>query len=122
MNPRIGNFTGVMDGAFITNFRTGAQTANALKYINPSKKSIKVGLYGAGMQGRTQTLALSEVFNIDKLIVYDVYHEASENFKKSMKDSVKGDIIIVDDPKDASKDVDTIICVTQSKDSFLKDE
>lgn len=122
MNPEIGNFIGVMDGAFITNFRTGAQTANALKYIKPGKKDIKVGLYGAGMQGRTQTMALSEVFDIEKIVVYDVFHEAAENFKESMQEWVKGEIVIAEEPQEASDDVDTIICVTQSKDSFLKDE
>lgn len=122
MNPQIGNFVGVMDGAYITNFRTGAQTANALKYIKRDKKSIRVGLYGAGMQGRTQAMALSEIFDIEKLIVYDIYREASEKFKASMAEYVKGDIIIANEPQEASVDVDTIICVTQSKDSFLKDE
>lgn len=122
MNPKVGNFVGVMDGAFITNFRTGAQTANALKYIKQGKKSIKVGLYGAGMQGKTQTMALSEVFDIEELIVYDIFNEAAEKFKESMKQYVNGDIIVAKEPEESSFDVDAIICVTQSKDSFLKDE
>lgn len=122
INPKIGNFVSVMDGAFITNFRTGAQTANALKYIKKDQKSIKVGLYGAGMQGRTQTMALAEVFDIEELTVYDIYPEASKKFQEEMKDYVRGDIIVAKEPKDAAGDVDTIICVTQSKDAFLKDE
>lgn len=122
MNPQIGNFVGVMDGAYITNFRTGAQTANALKYIKRDQKRIKVGLYGAGMQGRTQTMALSEVFEIEELIVYDIYREAAEKFKESMSEYVTGDIRIASEPEEATHDVDAIICVTQSKESFLKDE
>ena len=51
VNPRNGIFTGVMDGTLITNLRTGAQTAVALKYLYPGRKSLSVGLFGAGVQG-----------------------------------------------------------------------
>src|SRR5699024_4641079 len=78
INPQIGNFVGAMDVALITNYRTGAQTANLLKYIKGNQKTIKVGLYGAGMQGKTQIMALSEVFDIEELIVYDILDEASK--------------------------------------------
>jgi len=63
INPRVGNFTAIMDGALITNWRTGAQTAVALKYLH-RKQSIRIGLYGAGMQGHTQTMAIAELFDI----------------------------------------------------------
>lgn len=43
IDPEIGNFKAVMDGAYITNLRTGAQTAAALKYIT-KKKKITLGL------------------------------------------------------------------------------
>lgn len=122
MDPQVGNFVGVMDGAYITNYRTGAQTANALKYIKKDQKSIRMGLYGAGMQGRTQTMAISEIFDIEELIVYDIFPAAAENFKDYMAKYVKGDIIIASEPEQVPENVDTIICVTQSKDSFLKDE
>ncbi len=67
VNPRNGIFTGVMDGTLITNLRTGAQTAVALKYLFPERKSLSVGLFGAGVQGRTQTQAIAELFGIDEL-------------------------------------------------------
>lgn len=121
INPEKGNFIGAMDGEFITNYRTGAQTANALKYIKQNKESITLGLYGAGQQGRTQTMALSELFDIEKLIVYDVFEQASESFKKEMESYVKGEIVIAKTPEEAAN-ADTIVCVTQAKEPFLKDE
>ncbi len=121
INPRIGNFTGVMDGAYITNARTGAQTAVSLKYLFKNKKSIKLGLYGAGMQSHTQTLAISEVFNIEEVRIYDIFKESALKYAENLKDVVKGEIIVVDDPKDASVG-DAVICVTQSKDKYVKDE
>lgn len=125
IDPKVGNFIAVMDGAFITNMRTGAQTAVALKYIfnngSSEKKPIKLGLYGAGMQGHTQTLAISELFDIEEVRVYDVMKAAAEKYKKDMKDVVKGEIVVCDTPKEAAKG-DAIVCVTQSKDKFLLDK
>lgn len=121
MDPKVGNFTAVLDGAYITNARTGAQTAVALKHIFKDKKSIKLGLYGAGMQGHTQTMAISEVFDIEEVKVYDVYRPAAERYAEDMKGVVKGDIIICDEPQDAAQG-DAVICVTQSKEKFVKDE
>jgi len=120
-DPRLGKFLAVMDGAYITNMRTGAQTAVALKHIFKNNKTIKLGIYGAGMQGHTQTMAIAEVFDIEKVYVYDVYAPSAEKYKENMKDTVKGDIIICDDPKAVCEDVDAVITVTQAKDSFVKD-
>jgi ornithine cyclodeaminase/alanine dehydrogenase len=120
IDPHMGNFKAVMDGAMITNMRTGAQTAVSLKYLF-QKKAINIGLYGAGMQGHTQTMAISELFDIDGLTVYDVNREAAEKFMKDMKNYVKGEIKIASVPEEAA-DADAVICVTQSKDKFVKDE
>jgi alanine dehydrogenase len=118
IDPRTGHFKAVMDGAEITNMRTGAQAAVALKYLH-NKKSIKIGLYGAGMQGHYQTMAISQLFDIEELKVYDIRREASEKFAEDMKNIVPGNIIIVDSPEEAA-DGDAVICVTQSKDKFVK--
>jgi ornithine cyclodeaminase/alanine dehydrogenase len=118
IDPKVGNFKAVMDGAHITNLRTGAQTAVALKYLYP-KKHLRLGLYGAGMQGHTQTMAISELFDIDEVRVYDINPEASKKYAEDMKDTVKGDIVIARTPEEASQ-ADVVVCVTQSKDKFVK--
>lgn len=120
IDPEVGNFTSIMDGAHITNARTGAQTAVALKYLL-DKKTIKIGLYGAGMQGHTQTEAISQIFDIEEVRVYDVYKEAAIKYAENMKDVVKGEIIICDKPEEAAFG-DVVISVTQSKDKFIKSE
>lgn len=120
-NPRLGKFLAVMDGAYITNLRTGAQTAVTLRHIFKGRKSIKIGLYGCGMQGHTQTLAISRVFDIEELRIYDSYAPAAERFKEDMKDVVKGDIMICNDAKDACRG-DAVITVTQARDGFIKED
>ena len=104
-DPDIGNFVAVMDGTHITNLRTGGQTGATLRYIFKDKKKISIGLYGAGVQGRTQTMAISEVFDIEELRVYDIVKPAAEKFKEDMESYVKGNIIVCDKPEEAAKDL-----------------
>jgi ornithine cyclodeaminase/alanine dehydrogenase len=119
IDPKTGQFRAAMDGALITNLRTGAQSAVALKYLHP-KKSLRLGLYGAGAQGRTQTRAMAELFQIETLTVYDIRREAAEKFAAEMRSVVPGQIVIADSPQQAA-DGDAVICVTQSKDKFVKE-
>ncbi len=121
VNPQNGVFTGVLDGTFITNMRTGAQTAVALKYLYPDKKSLSVGLFGAGVQGRTQTMAISELFAIDELRVYDIFPDAAARFASDMKGFVSGKITVCDRPEQAAEG-DAVITVTHAKDGFFQKE
>jgi len=121
VNPRNGIFTGVMDGTLITNLRTGAQTAVALKYLYPGRKSLSVGLFGAGVQGRTQTRAIAELFAIDELKVYDTFPEAARKFAADMESVVSGKITICSEPQQAAEG-DAVITVTHAKDGFFKKE
>lgn len=121
IDPKLGHFRAVMDGAHITNMRTGAQTAIALKYMYKKGKSLRLGLYGAGMQGHTQTMAIAELFEITEVTVYDINQAASERYAEDMKDLVSGKIHIAKTPEEAS-DGDVCICVTQSKDEFFRYE
>lgn len=120
IDPTIGVFKAVMDGALITNMRTGAQAAVATSYYHKDRE-LTIGLYGAGMQGHMQTQAFAELFDIKELRVYDIYKSAAEKFKEDMKDVVKGDIIVCDTPKEASVG-DVVVCFTQAKEKYVKNE
>ncbi|MBP1777620.1 MAG: putative ornithine cyclodeaminase, mu-crystallin, partial [candidate division NC10 bacterium] len=119
IDPQNGRFRAVVDGALITNLRTGAQSAVALKYLHPEKR-LRLGLFGAGAQGRTQTRAAAELFDIESLKVYDIRREAAEAFAREMRPVVKGMLTVVDTPEQVA-DAEAIICVTQSKDKFVKE-
>lgn len=119
IDPQNGRFRAVLDGALITNLRTGAQSAVALKYLHPEKR-LRLGLFGAGAQGRTQTRAAAELFHIESLKVYDIRREAAEAFAREMRPVVKGTLTVVDSPEQVA-DAEAIICVTQSKDKFVKE-
>lgn len=120
IDPRVGNFKAVMDGEWITSMRTGAQTAVSLKYLHKGS-SIRLGLYGAGGQGHTQTEAVAAVFDIEEVRVFDINRESTLKYAEDMKGIVKGKVTVVDDPRDAAWG-DAIVCVTQSKEKFLRNE
>lgn len=120
IDPKIGNFRAVMDGEWITTMRTGAQTAVSLKYLHKGS-SIRLGLYGAGAQGHSQTQAIATVFDIEEVRVYDRSREAAQKYAHDMKNIVKGPIVVTETPKEAAWG-DAIICVTQSKEKFVKNE
>lgn len=120
IDPKVGNFVAAMDGAYITNMRTGAQTAVALKYLHEGP-SIRLGLYGAGMQGHTQTEAIAQLFEIEELCVYDIDKSTAQKFADDMRGMVKGKIVIAEDPEEAARG-DAVICVTQSKEKFVQND
>lgn len=120
INPETGEFKCIAEGAFITNIRTGAQTAVALKHIL-EKEEIEIGLYGAGAQGNTQIEAISRIFNVKKLLVYDIRREASLKLADNVKRFNVNGVKVVDKPELAA-DAEVLISVTQSKDKFIKKE
>lgn len=119
LDPHTGEFLAVLEGAYITNLRTGAQTAVALKYLKPNQR-LRVGIFGAGMQARTQIAAISEWFDIGHLAVFDLYPDAARKFAGEMASRVRGDIVIADHPRQVAESCDTLICVTQAKEPFLR--
>ena len=122
LNPHLGNFTSVMDGAYITNMRTGAQTAIAMQYILPEgKKSVRLGLFGAGMQGSTQIMSIAQRFDIEEVVVYDIDPECAKTYASRVEGYVKGKITVVNRPEDAAVG-DAIISVTHSLKPFIKNE
>ena len=120
-HPDEGDFLAVMDGTWITNMRTGGQTAAALRYILKDRKSVKVGLYGAGKQARTQTMAIAACFDIEELRVYDIVPESAAAFKEEMASFVKGDIVICEDPAKVAE-MEVVVSVTIANNAFIKHE
>ncbi|MCR8968903.1 ornithine cyclodeaminase family protein [Facklamia sp. 7083-14-GEN3] len=120
VDARLGNFISVLDGTRISNMRTGAQAAVALKYML-NKPKLKIGMFGAGQQARQVTHAISTVFEIEELRVWNIHRDSAETFKEDMQRYVQGDIIICEDGKDACQ-VDAVFTLTPSKEALIKEE
>ncbi|HDM36539.1 MAG TPA: ornithine cyclodeaminase family protein, partial [Candidatus Syntrophoarchaeum butanivorans] len=80
-DARTGFPLAVMDGTLITTYRTGAASAVASKYLARNDSST-LGLVGCGVQARSQLLAISEVFDIDLVKIYDISEEKMQQLKR----------------------------------------
>ncbi|NPE28547.1 alanine dehydrogenase [Methanococcoides sp. SA1] len=110
----------VMDGTYLTDLRTGAAGGVAAKYL-ARKDSHVVGIIGAGNQAKTQLLALSLVFDIHRVNVYDVSKDRSDDFREEMMQKIDATIIVTSTVKDTC-DCDILVTVTPVRDPLVKAE
>ncbi len=92
-NPESGEVICIMDGGYLTAVRTGAASGVATKYLARDDKAQVAGIFGAGVQAQMQLVAMCEVRDISKAIVYDISDEAVNNFIEKL--SKKLDIEII---------------------------
>lgn len=74
-----GGLVAVSDGVLLTALRTGAASAVASRIL-ASPDSRVIGLVGAGAQAVTQLHALSRVFELDRVLVYDINPDHAKSF------------------------------------------
>jgi ornithine cyclodeaminase/alanine dehydrogenase len=107
----------IMDGTHITAYRTGAAGAVAAKVL-ACKNSSNVGILGAGTQGRMQLLALQEIFNIQKVKIWDIERGLAEQYGKE----ISVDVQVVDTPEQVVPDADILVTATPSRKALIGEE
>ena len=109
----------IMNGEYITNIRTGAAGGVAVKYLARVNSSI-IGMIGAGMQARTQLLAINEVLStIQEVKVFDKRMDVSQEFAKEMGIKLKMKIRPVKTIEDATN-ADIVVTTTPSRKPIIK--
>ena len=94
-------------------FRTGATTGVGIKHLARTDAK-SVGLYGTGGQAVNKVLALAAVRDIEHIKVYSRSEKNRRAFVERMSPMVEIDMIPVDDPREVMRDVDIVICATNS--------
>ena len=115
-NSQTGEVSSIMEAGYITALRTGAASGVATDLL-ANEGATKVGLFGAGVQARSQLQAIMEVRNIAKVFIYDVDRGRAEMLAQEMEE-LKGrscTFIPVDAPEKAVSEADIIITATTSK-------
>lgn len=113
-DPDTGKPLAIINGGYLTAIRTGAISGVATKYL--AKKNAKtLGIFGAGIQARTQLEAIVNVRKISDAYVYDMFPESSKKFVEEMSKKLEITITPVDDPIKCVKDCDIIATATTSK-------
>ena len=75
-----GHLIGLMDGTFLTALRTGAASAIASEVMAKPESKI-LGLIGCGAQAVTQLHALSRIFDLQQVLVYDIDPTVSSSYQ-----------------------------------------
>ncbi len=112
----------VMDGTYLTALRTGAASGAATDLL--ARKDAKVAaIFGAGVQGRTQLLAVCEVRDIERVWIYDINPLAAERYVQEMagKGRLPVDLKVASSPAEATREADVICAATTSKTPVFAD-
>ncbi len=113
-NPETGEVICIMDGGYLTAVRTGAASGVATKYLARKDKGQIAGIFGAGVQARTQLWAVSMARELSKAYVYDVSVDAVKSFVKDMGAKLKLEIVAADSPEQMLAEADILCTATSS--------
>lgn len=112
LDPLSGDLLSIMDATFITAMRTGATTGIATKYLARTDSKI-IGIFGAGIQAKTQLMAVSAVREIERVAVYTPTNSRAPRFVEEMSGLLNIQVERVRDLRDAVNS-DIIITATTS--------
>ncbi len=98
----------VMDCTWVTAYRTGAATAVAAKYL-ARRDSRTVGILACGVQGRTNLMALAQVFTLTKVFAFDINLQARDRFVAEMSASLGLEVVPVSEPRAAVVHSDIVV-------------
>jgi alanine dehydrogenase len=112
-DPRTGALVAIMDAGFLTAMRTGAASGVATKYLAREDAS-SVGVFGAGVQARTQLMAVCEVRPIKRAVVYDPMREAREKYAVDLSKLLSISVEPTDDARVCAEN-DVIVAASSSR-------
>lgn len=105
----------IMDGMLLSAMRTGANSGVVAKYLAKENSEV-LGLIGAGVQNKTQLLAMKHVMgNLKKVKIADLNKERAESFADEMSKKVNLPIEVVDKAEEAVRNSDVVITATVTK-------
>lgn len=112
-DPVTGALQAIMDGAWITAMRTGAVGGVAAKYL--AREDTKtVGIFGTGVQARTQLMAVNQVRELTEVKAYDIVPENTRRFCEEMTQEL-GIPVVESDSEAVVTHSDIVITATTSK-------
>ena len=108
----------IMDGTYVTAYRTGAAGAVAAKVL-ARKDTETIGVIGAGTQARMQILALREIFSLKEVKVWDIDNVAKEIYSIEMSKQLNITVSPVKNIRDAVIGSDIVVTATPSKKALV---
>lgn len=120
VDPKNGSPISIMNGTHLTAMRTGAASGVATKYL-ARKESKILALIGAGVQARTQLMAVSKVLDLEEVRVCDRSAETQKKFIEESKEKYPFKFVGCKN-EDCVIGTDVISTTTPSTTPIVKDE
>jgi alanine dehydrogenase len=116
-----GRLVALIEADKLGQLRTGAASAVATKYM-ARQESSRLGVFGAGLQARTQIQAICAVRPIKTVLVYSRNAQMLEQFCKEIAESLGIGIHPASTPEEAVREADIVITATTSKEPVFRAE
>lgn len=110
-----------MEGGYLTALRTGAASGAATDLL--ARQDAKVAaIFGAGVQGRTQLLAVAAVRKLARVYVFDAMPSQVEKYIADLRGQpgIPNDLRAASSSAEAVRDADIICTATTSKQAVFK--
>lgn len=116
-----GRLVALIEADRLGQLRTGAATAVATKYMARAESS-RMGVFGTGLQARSQIHAICAVRPIKTVLAYSRDPEKRERFCKEMTEAVGIGVYPAATPEEAVKEMDIVVTATTSKEPVFRGE
>lgn len=113
-DPKTGDLLAIMDGTWLTAMRTGAVGGVAARYL-AREDAETAAVFGAGVQARTQLMALCEAREITLAWVYDPVPDLQNCYCQEMSESLGIKVAPAASPRAAVEGADVIIAASSAK-------
>lgn len=111
----------LLDNGYLTDVRTAAAGAVAAKHLARNNLEM-VGVIGAGAQARYQLLALKQVRNFNRVMVYGPTPGRVAQFVKDMEAALGVQVVAATSAEAVVKESDLVVTTTPSKTPIVKPE
>lgn len=113
LDPATGEPLALLDGTFLTAWRTGAASGAATDLL--ARADVTIGaVIGCGAQARTQVLAIDAARSLAEIRVYAPRPERAQAFIAELQPRVTAKLIATPSSSDAVRDADVICAATTS--------
>jgi len=120
-DPETGHTLAVMDGVYISDWRTGASAGVAAKCL-AREGTGRIAVIGAGAQGRTAAVCLREVFPVAHITVADISEQRRLAFRAEMEEKYRLPVSLAPTVEAAVSDADVVVLLTTAREPFVNAE
>ena len=111
----------LLDNGYLTNVRTGAAGAVAARYL-ARKKIDTAGVIGSRAQARYQMMALKQVRDFRRLMIYGIIPDQVEQYVAEMTPAIGVEIVKAKDAETVVRNSDVVVTCTPAREPYLKAE